>query len=306
MPVLIEAMRPAHWVKNGFVMAPLLFSGHFVLAMSWLQCGMVTLAFCLLSSGVYLFNDVCDRNRDRAHPSKCRRPVASGRLSWPAALTFGALLLLAGLALVVVEASTWPGPRKWGVLVWSLAYLAVNFLYSFWLKQHPIVDVIAIGMGFVFRAMAGAAAILVPVSPWLVVCTFTLCLFIALSKRRSELMELDPQTAALSRPVNHIYTLPNVEFMLIISTAMAVVTYCLYCLSPRTIDRFGSAHMVWTIPLVVYGVFRYNLLAKKSQSDPVTVIVRDRGMWLVVAAYVVLTLLIRLYGGREGFNLILE
>ncbi len=308
---LLEAMRVPHWTKNAFVAAPLLFAGRFDDPVSLARCAAAVAAFCLLSSAVYFINDVADRDRDRAHPDKVSRPVASGRLSVASALVAAGVLLVGGLAIAAwLELRAYDPSQPLaglGLLVWTAAYLVLNLLYSWSLKHHVIVDVIAVAMGFVFRAMAGAAAILVPVSPWLVVCTFTLCLFLALTKRRGELAALDEPTAVNARAVNAAYRARDVEHMLSVSAALAILTYSLYCLAPRTVSRIGSAHMIWTIPIVVYGVFRYNRISRDvPRGDLVAVLLRDRVLWAVVAIYAALAGVIVKYGGHPAVAGILD
>ena len=307
---ILTAMRPAHWVKNVFVAAPILTSGRFSDPAAWLRCLPAVGAFCLLSSSVYLINDVCDRDEDRAHPVKCNRPVASGRLSVGAAVAAAILLMAiaATLTLIVVELPN-DGRQPlggWGMGFWAFCYLVLNLVYCFWLRTHAVVDVLAIAMGFVLRAMAGAAAIAVPISPWLVLCTLTLCLFIALAKRRSEIAEM-PAAPATARKANLGYTKDFLEHMLTVSTALAILTYCIYCLAPQTISRIGSAHMVWTIPLVIYGMFRYyRAVHGAGCGDAVAVLVKDKIMWLVVAAFVVLTGLVIKFGSHAAIRSILD
>ena len=183
--------------------------------------------------------------------------------------------------------------------------MVLNGLYSFWLKQHPIIDVISVAMGFVLRAMAGAAAIAVPISPWLVVCTFSLCLFIALTKRRAEIVDLPDEDLATARRVNLVYSRVGLDVMLTVSASMALLTYTLYSLAPGTIQRLGSAHMVWTVPVVVYGLFRFNHLSRGSGGDPVKVLMRDRAMWAVLVIYALLVAAIVKYGGSEHIRSIL-
>jgi 4-hydroxybenzoate polyprenyltransferase len=305
---LVESARPAHWVKNAFVLAPLLFANQFREPLAVVQALLAMAAFCLLSSGVYLINDVMDRKQDLLHPIKRLRPVPSGRLSVPAAVFFGAMFLGAGLALPVAMGLTWPTTTLggFGVLAWAGAYVVLNTLYSMWLKHHPIVDVIVIAIGFVFRAMAGAAAIDVLASPWLVVCTFTLCLFIALTKRRGEVLVLG-EDAAHTRKSNAAYELRDLDIMIGVSASMAVITYALYCLAPHTVQvTVGSANLIWTIPLVVYGVFRFNRLTRTTGRDPVAMLVGDRAMWAVVILYVIMVGAAILAGDREGFQMLLR
>lgn len=308
---LLEAARPQHWIKNGFVAAPLLFSGRFTSLAAWAECLGAVAAFCLLSSSVYLINDICDRNSDRAHPVKRRRPIASGRLSVAAAAAASVVLALAGAGLVaIVTAWVYDPAQPLGgaaLPVWTGLYIVLNLLYSFWLKKRAIVDVIIVAMGFVLRAMAGAAAIAVPVSPWLVVCTLTLCLFIALAKRRSELAELPAGQAGIARAASRGYDSEMLEHMLTVSAALAILTYSLYCLAPRTVDHVGSGHMVWTIPLVIYGTFRYYRATRRAAgSDAVTLLVRDKVMWLVLAAYCMLCAVIIKFGSMASVRDILD
>lgn len=306
-----EAMRVSHWIKNAFVAAPLLFAGQFGNGEAWLQCLAAVGAFCLLSSAVYLINDICDRNRDAAHPDKCNRPIPSGRLSVFGAGVAAFFLLAAGSGIVAavgfMDYDSASPLHGLGLPVWTAVYLVLNILYSFWLKSKAIIDVIIVALGFVLRAMAGAAAISVPISPWLVVCTFTLCLFIALTKRRSEILSLPAEQVVAARDANRGYDRGTLEHMLTVSTAVAIMAYCLYCLAPRTVGRLGSAHMVWTIPLVIYGMFRfYRMTQWNPRRDPVSLLVRDRIMWIVLAAYVVVSGVIVKYGSHESVRSVLD
>ncbi|MDY6914395.1 MAG: UbiA prenyltransferase family protein [Planctomycetota bacterium] len=310
---IFEAMRLPHWIKNAFVVAPILFAGRFNDLGAWGLSLAAVAAFCLLSSAAYLINDVCDRKNDRAHPLKRHRPVAEGRLSPTAAGGAGVLLAAGGLGIAVAVAAVGYDPAAalggLGLVVWAGGYLLLNLLYSFWLKSHAVVDVIAVAMCFVLRAMAGAAAICVPVSPWLVVCTFSLCLFIALAKRRSELIELDAGCVGTSRPLGRSYDRRDLDYMLTVSTGLAILTYSLYCLAPRTVSQsnIGSAHMVWTIPLVVYGMFRYHRLTQQpGGGDPVSLLLRDRAMWAVLIVYVALASLIVRYGAHPSVRAVLD
>jgi decaprenyl-phosphate phosphoribosyltransferase len=287
----LQAIRVPHWIKNCFVLAPLLFSSRFLEPLAIVQGLLATLVFCLLASGVYLINDVRDIEQDRAHPLKRNRPVASGRLSKVAAIDGGIVLMILGVVLAWVIGARWPSSvfGGYGLLVWAGGYVVLNVLYSWWLKYHLIIDVIVISFGFVLRAMAGAAAINVLVSPWLVVCTFTLCLFIALTKRRAEVESAEEMQAGESRRVNAAYDHVDLNVMIAISAGMAIITYALYCLAPHTVAvTVGSPNLIWTIPLVVYGVFRFNRLTRLYPDDPVSVLVRDRAMYVVLVLYVVL------------------
>lgn len=308
---LLEAMRLPQWMKNAFVLAPLLFARKFADPTAWAFALWAVGVFGLISSAVYLLNDICDRQADRLHPSKRSRPIASGRLSVNVAAVAAAALAALGMAAAVGLTLTRErfsgGPPAVALTVWAGIYLAINVLYSVWLKRKFVVDVIVVALGFVLRAMAGAAAIGVGVSPWLVVCTFSLCLFIALTKRRGELAALPAGAAGDVRAVNRIYRLEDLQHMLAVAASMAVLTYTLYCLSPATVHRIGSAHMIWTIPLVVYGMFRYNRVIQSAGVDDLTaVLLRDKAMWAVILLYVLLAGLVVQYGRLPLLSGLLE
>jgi len=298
----------------------MLFSGRFLEFGAWFQSIAAVAGFCLVSSAAYLVNDLRDRQGDRQHPTKRFRPIAAGSLSPATAIAAAAVMVAIGFVLaggavmlgvrgsVGVLAYKSPQPLGGaGLLVWLGGYALLNMLYTFWLKHRAIVDVLVVAMMFVMRAMGGAAAIAVPISPWLVVCTFTLCLFMAVAKRRSETVEMPPGQAHEVRKAHLGYQLDTIEHMLTVSAAMALMTYSLYCLAPRTVGHIGSGHMVWTIPLVIYGTFRYyRRCHRPGGSDIVAVLTGDRVMWLVIALYVALVALITTFGRLDSIKPILD
>lgn len=312
LAALVEALRVPQWVKNLFVLVALPFSGKWKepgWPHAWAMAGGAFAVFCLLSSGVYLINDICDRESDRIHPDKCRRPIPSGRLpvSWALAAAFFVLGAAAGLLAYMGGLLYDPQDplAGLGLVFWAAVYLLINLAYNAGLKRRPILDVLIVAMGFVFRAMAGSAAIGVPASVWLVVCTFTLCLFIALAKRRSEIAALGPASRD-TRRVNRFYTLTNLEHMLSVSAGLAIISYTLYCVDQRTIARLHSPHLVWTIPLVVYGMFRYYCLTlTTSLEEPMKALYRDKVLWAVGIAWVVLVFLVLTFGAMPQLQNIL-
>lgn len=304
-------MRVPHWIKNAFVITPILFSGQFIYGWAWIRCFAALLSFCLLSSAVYLINDITDRKADKMHSAKRNRPIASGRLSPTTAAIIAIVITIVALMLAAWVSWVNHGAgimfQRAGVLVCGIAYLVLNLLYSIRLKSVVILDVIVVAMGFVIRAIAGATAITVSVSPWLIICTFAICLFIALGKRKSEIQYLYPEQSRATRKVNRYYDLPSIEHMLGVSGAMAILTYTIYTLAPQTIRRIGSTHMLWTIPLVVYGMFRYYLITSRfGRGDPVVVLLRDRRMWIVMLAFVVLSAVILKYGSHPAVSSLLD
>jgi len=275
LSALVELARPGHWLKNLLVFAALLFSRNYPYAQMWLVSAAAFIQFCLLSSAVYAFNDIFDCKADAAHPRARNRPIPSGRVGLTAAATFGiALLAGAGAVSFLLPARS---------LAPAGAYLALNILYNAVLRRRAILDVVTIAMGFVIRAIAGGVAINVPVSVWLIVCTFMLCLFLALIKRRAEVVSLGSQAAAATRTVHAFYTELRLDHMLAVSAGLAVVTYTFYCLAG---PASPGAHMVWTVPVVLYGMFRlYSLAVGSSPAGPVELIRRDPVIWLVALVW---------------------
>lgn len=254
---LLRSLRPAQWTKNLFVLVPLLFAGRLS---DPAAVGAALLAFASFSaaaSAVYLFNDLRDRERDRAHPLKRHRPLASGRLS-PAVAAVAALLLAAAAAAVAVRLGA-----AFGLALG--AYLAINLLYTLALKRLVILDVMAIAAGFLLRVLGGAAAIPVAVSPWLLLCTGFLSLFLGFSKRRHELL-LSPDATGGREVLAH-YSPAFLDQMINVVTASTVVCYALYAVDAQTVAKFGSEQLILTLPMVLFGIFRYLYLAYQV-SDP--------------------------------------
>ncbi|MGA2984387.1 MAG: decaprenyl-phosphate phosphoribosyltransferase [Terriglobia bacterium] len=245
---LVETLRPYQWVKNGFIFAALIFSQSLT---RWDRCRQVLLAalvFCLVSSATYVLNDILDAPEDRQHPIKKLRPIASGRLSPTTAGTVGAIL--GGIGLIAAwKLST----SFFGIVV---AYLALNVLYSTFLKRVALLDVFIVAAGFLFRVIAGGLVIGVAISPWLIVCTTLLALFIALSKRRHELVLLG-RRASDHRAILADYSPYFLDQLIGIVTSSTVVTYALYTLSPDVKAKFPGKRLEMTIPIVLFGIFRY-------------------------------------------------
>ena len=245
---LLEELRPQQWVKNGFVFAALIFSQSLARPDRCVKAALAALVFCLVSSAAYIMNDILDVAEDRHHPVKRLRPIASGRISATTAGWAGALVGIAGL----VEAARLDS-RFFGIVI---AYLVLNACYSTFLKKIMLLDVFIVAAGFLFRVIAGGLVIRVAISPWLIVCTTLLALFIALSKRRHELALLGHR-ASESRANLANYTPYFLDQLISIVTASTVVTYALYTLSPDVQSKFPGKRLEITIPFVLYGIFRY-------------------------------------------------
>ncbi len=245
---LLDTLRPQQWVKNGFVFAALIFSESLT---RWDRCYKVTLAalvFCLASSAAYVLNDILDAPEDRRHPTKRLRPIASGRIS---PIVAGAVGILLG---IVALGEAWKLDSQFFLIVTS--YLTLNILYSSFLKRIVLVDVFIVAMGFLFRVIGGGLVIRVAISPWLIVCTTLLALFMALSKRRHELMLLGNH-ASEHRAILADYTPYFLDQLIGIVTASTVVSYALYTLSPDVQSKFPGKRLEITIPFVLFGIFRY-------------------------------------------------
>lgn len=265
---LVRSLRPPQWVKNLFVLAPLVFA-HRLDDLPLLERASLAFAiFCAAASAVYLFNDILDRDADRRHPLKRLRPVASGEL--PLAAAGGAALTLGFGAM----SSALLLGRPFALFV--AFYMVLNLLYSTTLKHAVILDVMSIASGFVVRVLAGAAAIAVEVSSWLLLCGGFLALFLAFAKRRHELM-LPPDDALGHRRVLEQYSTTFLDQMINVVTASTLVAYSLYAVSAETTARLGTPHLIWTIPMVLFGIFRflYLLYQRPSERNPTEAILRD-------------------------------
>lgn len=283
---VIDSLRIHQWVKNLLLFAGIVFSGQLTNPSSLLTVFSACAVFCLASSGVYLLNDLADRDADRKHPVKRRRPLASGRLSPGTAATVCLLLLI--LSVVGGFAIGY----AFGCLV--CVYIGQNLAYSMALKRVAILDIMMVAGGFVIRAVAGAVAVSSTASPWLVICSLMLALFVACGKRRHELNLLK------SHAVGHrenlaVYTPELLDLMMAITGCAGVMTYVLYALSPWAYARNGSFALVLTVPTVLYGVFRFLYLVhrKEAGGEPSRLFVMDKGLlfngllWLAVTCFAV-------------------
>jgi 4-hydroxybenzoate polyprenyltransferase len=275
---LLISVRPAQWTKNLLIFAGLLF-GHQLFSVGSVFAAVAAFAiFCALSGAVYLINDVLDRESDRQHPLKARRPIASGALSVSTALAAAAFLGIGGLAAAFAL------NMRFGIV--SAVYLSLLALYSGPLKHIVIIDVLTIAIGFVLRAVAGAEAVNVEISYWLLVCTILLALFMALAKRRHELTLL-ADGATSHRPILGEYTPYLLDQMIAVVTASTLIAYVFYTISPETQQKFGTQWLGLTIPFPLYGIFRYLYLVHQRQAggSPADLLLTDRPLLACVALW---------------------
>lgn len=277
---LFQTMRPKQWVKNLIVFAVLVFSMNFfdlaLLARACVAFGL----FCLLSGTVYIINDFADLEHDRRHPVKSLRPMASGVV--PPGFAIRSAIVLAVLSL----GASFLFGVGFGLI--SFAYFALAVVYSFYLKNVVILDVFAIALGFVIRALAGGIAIHEPISAWFLVCTMFLALFLALAKRRHELMLLEGDASKHRKSLAE-YSPYFLDQMIAVVTTSTVLSYAMFTVSSESLEfqRFGTHNLIYTVPFVVYGIFRYLYLAyhKEQGGSPTKILLTDKALMLDIALW---------------------
>ena len=282
-------MRPQHWVKNVFVLAPLVFAQQARDVPHVMRVLAAFGLFSLLASAAYLINDIADRHSDRLHPNKCRRPIAAGTLPLGVAASAAVVLVVVSLGGAVLLS-----PQLAVVLA---TYLSMNLAYSLALKRVVVLDVMLLSSGFLLRAWAGAVVIGVVMSHWLVLCTGLISLFLGFVKRRQELVAFDAE-AANQRPILKEYSLQFLDQMVSTVTAGTVVAYSLYAFSPEVAEKLDTEWMGLTIPFVLFGIFRYLYLVyhRGYGQNPTALILHDSPLLLNLALWAAVSLL-ALYGG---------
>jgi 4-hydroxybenzoate polyprenyltransferase len=283
--LVLLSLRPEQWTKNLFVFAGVLFGGHLLDVPAMLRAVTAFVIFCALSGVVYIFNDLADRAADQRHPIKRLRPIPSGHLSSATAAIAAAILCLAALIAAALLSPMFA--------VLATTYVALLMLYSVVLKHLVIIDALTIAAGFVLRAAAGAVAVFVPISHWLLVCTTLLALFLVLSKRRHELTIL-ADGAMTHRPILEEYSPYLLDQMIAVVTASTLVAYSVYSTSAETAERLKTTRLGLTIPFVLYGIFRYLYLVhqKRAGGSPADLLLTDRpllacvGLWALCVALI--------------------
>lgn len=282
---LLRLMRPHQWVKNSFVLTGLLF-GH-----AWHDPVLLSKAitafvsFCLISSTVYILNDIVDIEQDKNHPSKRKRPLPSGKLKISTAAIFAVVLGIAGFGLAFTASTT--------VVAILAIYLIMNIAYSLKLKHVVILDVFIIAAGFMLRILAGTLGLGIPPSQWLLLCGLMVTLFLGFSKRRAEIIALSDDKSA-HRKVLEEYSPVLLDKMIGITASGLIMSYSLYTMNPETIRIQGTANLIYTVPFVIYGVFRYIYLLHHQNrgSDTAKDLARDPHMLVVLLGYLSTTLIL--------------
>ncbi len=265
----LKLIRPWQWTKNIFVLPPLLFSGKLFDSSALQKSLLAFIAFCLISSVVYIINDITDCKKDSYHPRKKDRPIASGQISRPAAAIYAAGLLLMSVISSLTVSKLF--------LAAVMLYFILQCFYSLALKNVVILDVIIIASGFVIRAIGGAIALQVPFTAWLVICIFTLCLFMGFCKRINELVVLNGSDLASHRQTLLEYTPQLLTSLMSVSAGLTVITFMLYSISDWSLDRFGTSAFIYTVPIVIYCVFRFAAISMLGKHDgPSELLIHDR------------------------------
>ncbi|NQT00556.1 MAG: decaprenyl-phosphate phosphoribosyltransferase [Planctomycetes bacterium] len=289
----LQIMRPLHWTKNMFVFAALIF-GHKLnepLAVGRAIGGFF--CFCLAASAVYILNDIIDRQRDRLHPEKCKRPIASGRV------TIGPAVIISGLCAAVAIIAGFILSPAFAAIV--LIYIILMVFYSLLLRKIMILDCVVIAIGFCLRAVAGAVVVEVFISQWLIICTFALCLFLAFGKRRSEIALLQQDSESFRNTLTG-YTPELLAHMLNVTSGLAVVCFLLYAMDDKTFQVHGNNHLVYTTPLVLYCIFRFSSLIQTGKYlGPVQLILNDLPFQIGFVVWVIASVGI-IYADKLGIN----
>jgi 4-hydroxybenzoate polyprenyltransferase len=283
----VKLIRPKQWIKNLFVFAPLLFSKH-VFHLDYLIPSIAAfILFSLASSAVYIINDILDVESDRVHPKKKYRPIASGEIAIKDALIFLTVLI------IIIITALFFQRRIFSFVI--ILYIVTNLVYSLRIKSVVLLDVFFISFGFMLRVLGGAAAIAVPISSWMVLTTIFISLFLAISKRRSELSQtVNLENIEKQRKVLREYSVEFADQINTIAAAGTIVSYALYTVSERTVATFGTDNLIYTTPFVIYGIFRYMYLMhqKNMGESPTTIVTKDIPIILCVLIWFIISLII--------------
>jgi len=291
-------LRPSHWSKNFFVFAGLVFGGKLFGPVDevLLSIGSAVggfFCFCLAASAVYILNDIIDRERDRLHPEKCKRPIATG------SVTIGSAVVISALCAAVAIIGSFMLSQTFAIII--LTYIMLMILYSLLLRRIMILDCVVISIGFCLRAIAGAVVVEVFISPWLIICTFALCLFLAFGKRRSEIAQLREESEAFRNTLAG-YTPELLAHMLDVTSGLAVVCFLLYAMDDRTFQIFGNNNLVYTTPLVLYCIFRFSALIQTGKySGPVQLILNDLPFQIGFVVWIIGCIVI-IYADKLGIS----
>jgi len=277
---VLLSMRPDQWIKNFLVFAALLFSKNLLSLSKNIEAIIGFTIFCMITGCAYMINDLVDLEKDKLHSVKSRRPLASGKLKKDTAIKIVVLVCLASLF------SAFYMNILFGIII--LAYFLLNIGYSIYLKNIVIIDVVSIAAGFVLRVLGGAVIISVVASQWLILCTILLSLFLGFSKRRHELVLLEDSATSHRKVLEH-YSPYLLDQMIAVVTASTLICYALYTMSKDTIEKLGTSKLIYTIPFVLYGIFRYLYLVhqKEDGGSPTEIMFTDKPMIINICLWII-------------------
>ena len=287
MKDFLRLIRIKQWIKNGFIVVPLVFAGKFLDLIAWKQALFAVGAFSLVTAATYVINDILDYKKDRLHPQKSMRPIAAGKIPLSWAWSLAGILLIAGLVLLYFQ--------KLELFQLAIFYIGLQVIYNVFTKNHVILDVLTVAFGFQVRIWLGAVAVAVFPSLWLQMCVLVLALFLGFTKRRYEIDNLKDKAGDHRQALNE-YNLYFLDQMIIISSTLSIVFYGLYTISSDLTTRIGGNELLYSICFVIYGMFRYLYLlhVKKLGDDPGEVLLKDKPLlinillWII---FIVITLL---------------
>lgn len=279
----IQLLRPHQWIKNSFVLLGVIFSHQFNDHSLLINAFIATFAFCFISSSVYIYNDLIDRKADGSHPTKKHRPIAAKKISPTIAVSIDITLIILGISLASLISTK--------VVYFILGYFALNIVYTHWLKNMVILDVFAICAGFMLRILTGTIGLNIPPSPWLLFCGLSLTLFLGFTKRRAEIYA--SPASGISRKVLKKYNAVFLDKMIGIMASCSIITYALYTMSPETEMAHHTKNLIYTVPFVIYGLFRYLFLlhndAHQKGEDTAKDIFTDPPLLLSIAGWLIAT-----------------
>lgn len=275
----LRLIRIPQWIKNSFVLVPLIFSKHFFELQFVLPALLAVITFCFVSSSVYILNDIADREQDKLHPKKKNRPIASGAITVPEAFTVLAIMITLIVSLSAV--------LELKFIAVIIAFFALNAVYTFYAKHVVLLDIFSIAAGFMLRVIGGAFAIRVEISSWLILTTMFISLFLAVMKRYSEFITMSEEKGSTRRVLEN-YTVLLLNQMATISAAAVIICYALYTTASRTIEAFHTDKLIYTTPFVVFGIFRYmHLVYKYEQGENTTeIMLHDYPMIATILLYI--------------------
>ena len=280
MPALVQLIRPAHWIKNLFLLIPLFFAGNLFQIERLVAVGAGMIAFCLVSSGIYILNDIKDRETDKLHPLKKDRPLAAGTITVTAAIPLMLVLLLSGLAISILINTYF--------LILLGSYILLNVGYSFGLRNIPIVDLFIVSLGFILRIHSGGILAEVEVSHWLTIMVMLLSLFLVLARRRDDLV-LQSASHSVIRKTSSSYNIEFIDVCLTIFAGVIVVAYIMYTVSPEVNQKFNSPYLFTTTLFVIAGIMRYLQIAlvEKNSGSPTRILFKDTFLIVTILSWVI-------------------